>query len=324
MQHAKNMLQMSKAAFKNWQDDYATSMGAALSYYTVFSVAPLLIIVIAVAALIFGQDIAHGAIMEQASGLIGENGAKALEAMLESAQKPKQGTFASVLGIIAVIVGATTVFAELETNLNRIWKVEADKRSGLWHFIRTRLLSFGLVLAIGFLLIVSLAVSAAIAIWGKYWSVWFNGMETLLHAANFAISVAVITVLFAIIYKFMPRIQIHWRDVWIGAFVTSLLFSFGKFLIGLYIGKSGVESSYGAAGALVVLLIWVYYSAQIFLLGAEFTKVYAERHGSRKSLTKTQVPAGAIPQRAETHPGKREKRKQERRQHNALQSGTSY
>ena len=323
------MFQMSKAAFKNWQDDYATSMGAALSYYTVFSVAPLLIIVIAVAALIFGQDIAHGAIMEQASGLIGENGAKALEAMLQSAQKPKQGTFASVLGIIALIVGATTVFAELETNLNRIWKVEADKRSGWWHFIRTRLLSFGLVLAIGFLLIVSLAVSAAIAIWGKYWSGWFNGMETLLHVANFAISVAVITVLFAIIYKFMPRIQIHWRDVWIGAFVTSLLFSFGKFLIGLYIGKSGVESSYGAAGALVVLLVWVYYSAQIFLLGAEFTKVYAERHGSRKSLTKTQVPAGAIPQRAdpqraETQTGKREKRKQERRQHNALQSGTSY
>jgi len=167
-------------------------------------------------------------------------------------------------------------------------------------------------------------VSAAIALWGKYWSGWFNGMEALLHAANFLVSVAVITVLFAIIYKFMPRIQIHWRDVWIGALVTSLLFSFGKFLIGLYIGKSGVESSYGAAGALVVLLVWVYYSAQIFLLGAEFTKVYAERHGSRKKLTKSQVAAGPMPARTQTQIGKREKRKQERRQHNALHSGTSY
>lgn len=322
--HFKNLFQMARAAFKNWQNDYAPSMGAALSYYTVFSVAPLLIIVIALAALIFGQDIAHGAIMEQATGLIGENGVRALESMLESAQKPKQGAFASGLGIVALIIGATTVFAELETNLNRIWKVEADKRSGWWHFIRTRLLSFGLVLAIGFLLIVSLAVSAAIALWGKYWSGWFNGMEASLHAANFLVSVAVITVLFAIIYKFMPRIQIHWRDVWIGALVTSLLFSFGKFLIGLYIGKSGVESSYGAAGALVVLLVWVYYSAQIFLLGAEFTKVYAERHGSRKNLTKNQVAASTMPARAQTQLGKREKRKQERRQHNALHSGTSY
>ena len=188
--------------------------------------------------------------------------------------------------------------AELESNLNRIWKIEPDKRSGSWHFLRTRLLSFGMVLAIGFLLIVSLVVSAAIAAWGKYWGGWFGGMETLLHVANFTVSVAIITVLFAIIYKFMPRVAIRWRDVWIGALVTSLLFSFGKFLIGLYIGKSGVESSYGAAGALVVLLVWVYYSAQIFLLGAEFTKVYAESHGSRQGRKRGTASPGEIPARA--------------------------
>jgi membrane protein len=293
----RSLFQLAHAAFTNWMNDYAPSMGAALAYYTVFSIAPLLVIVIAIAAVIFGQDAAHAAIMDQARGMIGENGAKAIEGMLASAQTPKEGMVASVLGMLALIIGATTVFAELETNLNRIWKVEPDKGSGLWHFIRTRLLSFGMVLAIGFLLIVSLVVSAAIAAWGKYWSGWFGGMEALLHVANFVMSVVIVTVLFAIIYKFMPRAAIRWRDVWIGALVTSLLFSLGKFLIGFYIGKSGVESSYGAAGALVVLLVWVYYSAQTFLLGAEFTRVYAESHGSRKSLKPNTVSNAKTPKR---------------------------
>ncbi len=282
--HFKSLFRLFKTAIANWQADHAPSMGAALSYYTVFSIAPLLLIVIAVAALIYGQDIAQAALMDEARGLIGENGARALEGMLASAQKPKQGLVASVLGVVALIVGATTVFSEIESDLNRIWKAEPDTRSGWWHFIHTRLLSFGLILAIGFLLIVSLVVSAAISLWGKYWSSWFGGMEALLHVANFLVSVAIITVLFAMIYKLMPRVDIRWRDVWVGAFATSVLFSLGKFLIGLYIGKSGVESSYGAAGALVVLLLWVYYSAQIFFLGAEFTKVYAESHGSRKGM----------------------------------------
>ena len=278
----KALYQLAKMAVANWLDDYAPSMGAALAYYTVFSIAPLLVIVIAVAALMFGQDAAQAAIIGQANGLIGENGGKAIESMLASAQEPKEGIIASAIGIVLLIVGATTVFAELETNLNRVWKVEPEKGSGLWHFLRTRLLAFGMVLAIGFLLIVSLVVGAGTAAWGKYWSGWFGGLEFLLQAANVAVSVVVMTVLFAMIYKFIPRVLIRWRDVWIGALVTSVLFSLGKFLIGIYIGKAGVESSYGAAGALVVLLIWVYYSAQIFLLGAEFTKVYAESHGSRK------------------------------------------
>jgi membrane protein len=277
-----SLYQLAKTALRNWINDYAPSMGAALAYYTVFSIAPLLVLVIAAAALIFGEELARAAIIEQASGMIGENGAKAIESMLASAQKPKQGVIASILGILILIIGATTVFAELETNLNRVWKVEPDQGSGLWHFTRTRLLAFGMVLTIGFLLIISLVVSAGIAAWGKYWSGWFDGWEAVLYAANFVVSVTIITVLFAIIYKFIPRVAIHWRDVWIGALVTSLLFTLGKFLIGIYIGKAGVESSYGAAGALAVILIWVYYSAQIFLLGAEFTKVYAESHGSRK------------------------------------------
>lgn len=284
------LFQLAKSAFSNWRADYAPSMGAALSYYTVFSIAPLLVIVIAVAALLFGADVAQTAIMDQASGMIGENGAKAIEGMLASAQEPRQGMIAGVLGIVVLVIGATTVFAELESNLNRIWKVEPDKGSGIRHFLQTRLLSFGMILAIGFLLIVSLVASAAIAAWGEYWSGWFGGFEAALHVANFLIPLVVLTVLFAIIYKFMPRVSIRWRDVWIGALVTSLLFSLGKFLIGLYIGKSGVESSYGAAGALVVLLVWVYYSAQIFLLGAEFTRVYAESHGSRKALKPGTVP----------------------------------
>ena len=293
----KSLYLLAKTAITNWKKDYAPSMGAALAYYTVFSIAPLLVIVIAVAALIFGADAAQAAIMEQARGLIGENGARAIEGMLESAQKPKQGIIASILGIVMLLIGSTTVLAELESNLNRIWKVEPEKRSGLWHFLRTRLLSLGMVLAIGFLLIVSLVVSAAIAAWGKAWGGWFGGMETLLHVANFTVSVAIVTVLFAIIYKFMPRVAIRWRDVWIGALVTSLLFSFGKFLIGLYIGKSSVESTYGAAGALAVLLIWVYYSAQIFLLGAEFTKVFAERAGSRQNKKRGSPSPSEIPQR---------------------------
>ena len=278
----KSLYQLAKTAVGNWMDDYAPSMGAALAYYTVFSIAPLLVIVIAAAALIFGEELARAAIIEQANGMIGENGAKAIESMLASAQKPKQGVIASILGILILIIGATTVFAELETNLNRVWKVKPDQGSGLWHFTRTRLLAFGMVLAIGFLLIISLVVSAGIAAWGKYWSGWFGGLEAVLHAANFVVSVTVITILFAFIYKFVPRVAIRWRDVWIGALVTSLLFTLGKFLIGIYIGKTGVESSYGAAGALAVILVWVYYSAQTFLLGAEFTKVYAESHGSRK------------------------------------------
>ncbi len=286
---ARTLFQLSRLAFRNWRGDFAPSMGAALAYYTVFSIAPLLVITIAVAGLVFGQDVAQDAVLEQARSLVGENGAKAIESMLASAQKPRQGLIAGVLGIITLLIGSTTVFAELENNLNRIWKAETPPHSGLWNFARTRLLSFGLILAVGFLLIVSLVVTAAISALGKYWEGWFGNLEPLLQAVNFLVPLAIITVLFAMIYKFLPNVSIRWRDVWIGALVTSLLFSLGKFGIGLYLGKASVESSYGAAGALVVLLVWVYYSAQIFLLGAEFTKVFAQHEGSRQPLKAERV-----------------------------------
>jgi membrane protein len=279
--HFQSAFDLIKTAVMSWLDDFAPSMGAALAYYTVFSVAPLLIIVVAAAALIFGQQAAQTGILDQARGLLGDQGAGAIELMLTNAQRPKEGIIATALGIIALVIGATSVFAELESDLNRIWKVKPHKQSGIWSFLRGRVLSIGLILAIGFLLLVSLVVSAALAAWGKYWSGWFAGMEVMLQAANFVVSLAVITVLFAIIYKVLPHTTVRWRDVWVGALVTAALFGLGKFLIGLYIGKSAVASSYGAAGALAVLLVWVYYSAQIFLIGAEFTHAYAARHAPR-------------------------------------------
>jgi len=272
-----------KTAIRNWIDDYAPSMGAALSYYTVFSMAPLLIIAIAIAAIVFDQQTAQQQLLDQIRGLIGDQGAHAIEAMLQNAQKPKQGALASILGIVTLVIGATGVFSELESDLNRIRKVQGPETKGIWHLLRARVLSLGMVLAIGFLLLVSLIISAALAAWGKYWSGLFFGIEALLHAANLVASLLVITVLFALMYKILPSVKIAWRHVWLGAGVTALLFALGKFLIGLYIGKSSIASSYGAAGALVVLLVWVYFSAQIFLLGAEFTRAYAGARSPRKA-----------------------------------------
>ena len=275
------LFRLAKTAVHAWSEDFAPSMGAALAYYTVFSVAPLLLIAIALSALIFGHDAAQAGILEEARRLLGDQGATAIEAMLNNAQKPAQGTIAGVLGVIALLIGSTTVFAELESDMNRIWKVKPEKKSGVWSFVRGRVLSIGLILAVGFLLLVSLVVSALLAAWGKYWSAWFGGLQILLEVANSALSLAVVTVLFAIIYKMLPHAHVRWRDVWIGAAVTAVLFTLGKFLIGLYIGTSAVASSYGAAGALVILLVWVYYSAQIFLIGAEFTHAYAMSHKPR-------------------------------------------
>ena len=277
-----------KTSVSQWIEDFAPSMGAALSYYTVFSIAPLLVIAIAVAALVFGQSAAQHEILAQIRDLLGPEGANAIESMLISAQKPKEGAIAGALSILTLVIGATTVFNELESDLNRIWRVPASKQSGIWNLLRTRLLSLGLVVSIGFLLLVSLIANAALAAWGRYWSGWFFGVEVALQAANILLSLAVFTLLFALMYKVLPRVHIAWRDVWVGAAVTSILFAVGKFLIGLYIGRTTVASSYGAAGALAVLLLWVYYSSQVFLFGAEFTRAYAESHGSRK-------PEGARP-----------------------------
>ena len=274
--------QMIMAAVKAWVDDYAPSMGAALSYYTLFSLAPLLIIVIAVAGMVFGQEAAQGEIVAQLRGIMGEEGAVAVEGMLKAAREPAKGVVATVVGLAMLLLGATAIFGELQSALDRIWRVPAPKEeSGIWHLLRTRLLSFGLVFGLGFLLVVSLVVSAVLAALGKWWGGWFQGWDVLLEILNFVVSFGIFTLLFAMIYKIMPRANIPWGDVWTGAAVTALLFTIGKVLIGLYLGKSSLASGFGAAGSLVVLIAWVYYSAQIFLFGAEYTWVYANRHGSR-------------------------------------------
>jgi membrane protein len=272
-----------KLSVVSWRRDHASSMGAALAYYTLFSIAPVLIIVIAVAGFFFGAEAARGEIVAQLRGLLGDDGATAVQGLLESVSEPEEGFIATISSIALLLLGATTVFAELQSDLDRIWRAEAAKAiSGVWSFLRARLLSFGMVLALAFLLLVSLVLSAALAALGNWWGGWFEGWALLLETLNFIASFTITMGLFAIIYKVLPRVDIAWRDVWIGAAVTAILFAIGKFLIGLYIGRSGIASGFGAAGSFVVLLVWVYYSTQIFLLGAEFTWVYAHEYGSRQ------------------------------------------
>jgi membrane protein len=287
-----------KTTISAWSDDYAPSMGAALSYYTLFSLAPMLVIVIAVAGLIFGADAARGEIVTQLGGLMGKEGATAVEGLLKSANHTGEGIIATVIGVITLLIGSTAVFAELQSSLDRIWRTPAPaNESGIWGLIRTRILSFGLILGLGFLSMVSLVVSAAVAALGRWWGSLLGDWEIVLQILNFFVSFGVVTAMFAMIYKFMPRAKMSWHDVWLGALSTALLFSIGKFLIGLYIGKSGVASGFGAAGSLVVLLVWVYYSAQIFLLGAEFTWVYTHRHAPPPIR-----PDAAIPSRTDAAP----------------------
>jgi YihY family inner membrane protein len=268
--------QIFLSAANAWMDDYAPSMGAALSYYTLFSLAPLLVLVIAIAGLVFGQDAAQGAIIAQLQGIMGKEGATAIQGLLKAAREPSTGIVASIVGGFLLLLGATAIFAELQTDLDRIWQVPAkEKPSGVWGWLRSRVLSFGLVLGLAFMLMISLVVSAALAAT----SAWLGGGNTaesvLAMVLNFVASFALFTVLFAMIYKIMPTAKISWHDVWMGAAVTALLFNIGKSLIGLYLAKSSVASGFGAAGSFVILVAWFYYSAQIFLFGAEYTWVYA-------------------------------------------------
>jgi len=291
----KNLAILLKDTVLAWIDDYAPSMGAALAYYTVFSVAPLLLIVIAVAGLAFGDEAARGAVVEQIGGMVGEDGAKAIESMLVSLSAPAAGSLTALLSLLTLLVGATTVFAELQSALDRIWRVpERKKPSGLWELLRARVLSFGMILGIGFLLIVSLVASAALAALGRYWTPMGGEGELLGHLLDMILSFGMVTVVFAMIYKIMPHADVRWPDVWLGALVTAVLFTIGKLLIGLYIGKTGVATGYGAAGSLVIVLVWVYYSAQIFLLGAEFTWLYANRFGSWRGRNVAERPAPIV------------------------------
>jgi membrane protein len=286
---------MLRDAAAAWVDDYASSMGAALAYYTLFSIAPLLLIVISVAGLAFGEEAARGEIMSQLSSLLGTEGARAVESLLRGLNRPEAGITGTIVGAVAMGIGATTVFGELQDAMDRIWRSPTPAPGGgLWGLLRARLLSMGMVLGIGFLLIVSLIASAALAALGKWWGPWFSEFLHLATVLDLALSYLLVTTVFAMIYKWMPRVKVAWRDVWIGAAITAVLFTIGKWLIGQYIGRSGVASAFGAAASLVVLLLWVYYSAQIFLLGAEFTWVYAHRHGSLQGRDRNQ-PAKLVP-----------------------------
>jgi len=276
----KTVADLAVETMKSWSDDYASSMGAALAYYTMFSIAPLLLIVISVAGLAFGEQAARGEILEQLRSLMGVEGARTVQALLTSVNYPGAGLLGTGFGVGALIVGATSVFGELQNALDRIWRVPGHRHAtGAWRWLRTRLLSLGMILGIGFLLMVSLLASALLAV-GQRWFSSYVDLGPLADLVDFCVSFAFITLAFAMIYKLMPRVQVLWADVWIGAVVTALLFTLGKMAIGLYIGRSAVASTFGAAASLVAMVVWVYWSAQIFLLGAEFTWVYARRVGS--------------------------------------------
>lgn len=294
---ASQLYHLARISVQAWIDDYAPSMGAAIAYYTVFSIAPLLLIVIAVAGFVWGRAAVQDEIVGQLSGLIGQQGAVGVQALIESANQPTTGLVATAISLVILVVGATSVFTELQTALDRIWHVPRTQAiSGLWRTLQSRLLSLGFILGLGFLLSVSLVISAAIAALGGWAHGLLPGWELLLQLINALISLGITTVLFAMIFKLMPQARVGWRDVWTGAGVTAALFEIGKALIGLYLGKSSVTSSFAAAGSLVVLLVWVYYSAQIFLLGAEFTWAYAHAYGS---LAGDKTTANASPGKVE-------------------------
>ncbi len=268
-----------KVTMVNFMSDKALSHGAAIAYYTVFAIAPILVIVIAVAGLLFGERAAQGAIASQLSDLMGDAGARGIEALIRSASNRRAGLAATAVGFGTLILAASSVFIEMQSALNAVWKTKA-RHPSIRAFVRARAISFGLVVTVGFLLLVSLAVSTAISALDKYLNHFFHGAHLIFQGVNFLISFVLISLLFAAVYKVLPDKRIAWGDVLIGAVTTSFLFTVGKLLIGLYIGSSAVTRAYGAAGGLIIVLLWVYYSAQIFLLGAEFTKAYAERHGS--------------------------------------------
>jgi membrane protein len=263
-------------------DDDALSRGAAIAFYTVTSIAPLLLIVIAIAGLAFGRDAAQNAIIAQLSGLMGEQTAAVLQSAVASASAKSSGIVATIIGILTLMATASGVFGEMQSALNTIWKVQ-PRGATVTRLIRARATSLGLVAALGFLLMVSLAMSAALTAFGDQINSILPFGKVILSVVNFIVSLVLISVLFAAIYKILPDRHLEWRDVIVGALATAVLFTVGKSLIGWYIGSSAVASSYGAAGALIILLLWVYYSAEIFLLGAEFTKVYANKHGSKQS-----------------------------------------
>jgi membrane protein len=302
----KNLPKIVKLTYQGWKEDNGSRLAAALTYYTVFSLAPMLIIAIAVAGLIWQRQAVQDQVLNQVQGLIGSQGKTFIGGLLDSAGRPAQGIFATILGIVTLILGALGVFNELHNSLNTVWDVPEKKIVGIWNSIKevivNRFLSFTMVLGIGFMLLVSLVISTGISALGSWVGTVLPFQEVILQIINLIISIGILTVFFALIYKVLPDADIAWRDVWVGAFVTAVLFSIGKTLIGLYLGSSAVGTTFGAAGSLVLLLLWVYYSAQILFFGAEFTQVYANTLGSR--IVPEQQAATTIRRPEETPPSK--------------------
>jgi len=273
---ARALWRVLKRALAGWWGDNVPRLGASLAYYTLFALAPILVIAIGVAGLVFGREAVRGEIVGQIEGLMGRQGAEAVQAMVEGASRPSASILATVIGAVTAFLGATGAFIELQTALNAIWRVKPKPGVSVKTFLVERLISFGLVVAVGFLLLVSLIVSAALAALNRYLGAAFPALTVVWQASNVLVSLGVVTLLFAMVYKVLPDVQLGWRDVWVGSLVTAGFFSIGKQLIGLYLGTSTVASSYGAAGSVVVLLVWVYYTSQVVLLGAEFTRYYVE------------------------------------------------
>ncbi|MBC7815657.1 MAG: YihY/virulence factor BrkB family protein [Planctomycetaceae bacterium] len=287
----KTIYELLRQTMTEWSEDKVPRLGAALAFYSVFAIAPLLLIVIAIAGFVFGRDAAQRQIVGQIAGVVGQESGQAIDKILEQASQPASGTFAIVSGVVVLLFGASGVFAQLQDSLNTIWEVAPKPGRGWKGVLRDRFLSLSMVLGIGFLLLVSLVVSAGLsAMTGLLGD---SVSELIGHVINVVVSLAVITVLFAMIYKFLPDVKIAWRDVWLGAAATSALFVVGKLLVGLYLGRSSAASAYGAASSFVLILLWVYYSSQILLFGAEFTQVYANRFGSRIEPARGAVPLTA-------------------------------
>lgn len=301
-----NLPHILKLTYEGWKEDKASRLAAALAYYTIFSIAPLLIIVIAITGLFWEKQVVQSQVMSQIQGLVGTQGASFVSNLLTSASNPARGITATVLGIITLLFGALGAFNELHDALNTIWEVKEEETKGFLQSIKKivfdRFLSFAMILGIGFLLLVSLVISTGLSALQTLVGNIFPFSDAILQIINLLISMGVITVLFALIYKFLPDAEIAWRDVWLGAFVTSILFSLGKFAIGLYLGNSAIGSSFGAAGSLVVVLVWIYYSAQILFFGAEFTEVYANNYGSK---IVPEAEESGSPARPHLQPGKR-------------------
>jgi membrane protein len=267
---------------KEWSDDNALTLGAALAYYTIFSLAPLLVLVLAIAGLVFGRAAAQGELVAQIQGAVGPAGAELIESMIEHASKPSSGLVATAISLVTMFFGASGVFGQLQGSLNQIWGATTARRTGVKGQLQRRAASFSMILAIGFLLLLSLAISALISGLHDIIDLYLTVPSQVLSITNAAVSFLIVTALFAMIFKLLPDARIEWRDVWLGAFVTALLFTVGKLAIGIYLGRAGVASVYGAAGSLVLVLLWVYYSAQLLFIGAEFTEVYSRRFGSRR------------------------------------------